>query len=91
MAANIINKIVLQDELHIILTVKISHETQIKRHHGYKDIWVPELGEHLEVQCELENPVDKYAVCLKTSNGRIVEHLKKGKSGRFAKIIFYYL
>ena len=72
MAANIINKIVLQDELHIILTVKISHETQIKRHHGYKDIWAPELGEHLEVQCELENPVDKYAVCLKTSNGRIV-------------------
>ena len=91
MAANIINKIVLQDELPIILTVEISHETQIKGHHVYKDIWAPELGEHLEVQCEPENPVDKYAVCLKTSNGTIVGHLKKGKSGRFAKTIFYYL
>ena len=60
-------------------------------HHVYKDIWAPELGEHLEVQCEPENPVDKYAECLKTSNGTIVGHLKKGKSGgRFAKTIFYY-
>ena len=91
MAANFINKIVLQDELPIILTVEISHETQIKGHHVYKDIWAPELGEHLEVQCEPENPVDKYAVCLKTSNGTIVGHLKKGKSGRVGKTIFYYL
>ena len=90
-AANIINKIVLQDELPIILTVEISHETQIKGHHVYKDIWAPELGEHLEVQCEPENPVDKYAVCLKTSNGTIVGHLKKKKSESFAKTIFYYL
>ena len=40
MPANIINKIVLQDELPIILTVEISHETQIKGHHVYKDNWV---------------------------------------------------
>ena len=91
MAANIINKIVLQDELPIILTVEISHETQIKGHHIYKEVWAPELREHLEVQCEPENPVDKYAVCLKTSSGTINGHLKKGKSGRFAKIIFCYL
>ena len=38
MATNIINKIVLQDELLIILTVEIFHETQIKGHHIYKDI-----------------------------------------------------
>ena len=91
MAANIINKIVLQDELPIILTVEISHETQIIGHHVYKDIWAPELGQHLEVQCEPENPVRKYAVCLKTSNGTIVGHLKKGRSGHFAKTTFYYL
>ena len=96
MAENIINKIVLQDELPIvltviILTVEISHETQIKGHHVYKNIWTPELVEHLEVQCEPENLVDKYAVCLKTGNGATVGHLEKGKSGRFAKTIFYYL
>ena len=91
MAANIINKIVLQDERPIILTVEISHETQIQGHHIYKDTWAPELGKHLEVQCEPENPVDKYAVCLKTSNGTMAAHLKKGKSGCFAKTTFYYL
>ena len=91
MVANIINKIVLQDEPPIIFTVEISHESQINGHHVYKDIWTSELGEHLEVQCKPENPVDKYPVCLKTRNGTIVGHLKKGKSGRFAKTIFYYL
>ena len=45
----------------------------------------------LEVQCEPENPVEKYAVCLKTDNGITIGHLKKGESGRFAKTIFYYL
>ena len=89
MAANIINKIVLQDELPIILTVEISHETQIKGHHVYKDIWAPELGEHLEVQCQPENSVDKYVVCLKTSNGTTVGHLEKGKSGRSQRPYFF--
>ena len=42
-------------------------------------------------QREPENPVDKYEVCLKTSNGTIVGRLKKGESGRLAKTIFYYL
>ena len=91
MAANIINKIVLQDELPIILTVEIPHQTQIKGHHVYKDKWATELCEHLGVQCDPENSADKYAVCLKTSNGTIVGHSKKGKSGHFANTIFYYL
>ena len=91
LSENIINKIVLQDELPIILTVENAHESQIKGHDVYKDICAPELGEHLEVQCQPESPVDKYTVCLKSSNGTIVGHLKKGKSGHFAKTIFYYL
>ena len=49
MATNITDKILLQDELPIILIVEISHETQIKGHHVYKEIWTPELGEYLEV------------------------------------------
>ena len=89
--ADIINMILLQDELPIILTVEISHETEIKGHHVYKDIWTPELGEHLEVKSEQENPVDRFAVCLKAKNGKTVGHLKKGRSGRFAKTISYYL
>ena len=45
----------------------------------------------MEVHCEPENVADKYAVCVKTGNGATVGHLKKGKTGRFAKTIFYYL
>ena len=91
MAESFINLIVLQDELPIILTAEITHKTQIKGHHIYKNIWTPKLGEHLEVHCEPENVAHKYAVCVKTGNGATVGHLKKGKTVRFAKTIFYYL
>ena len=101
MADNIIYKIVSQDELGIIFTVEIFNETQIKGHHVYKNTWTHEtlhiykntwtleLREHLEVQCETENPVDKYVVYLKTGIGATVGHLKKRKSGRFAKFIYF--
>ena len=77
--------------MNYLSSLQLKFHTKLKGHHVYKNIWAPELAEHLEVQCKPENPVDKYAVCLKTSNGTIVGHLKKGKSGRFAKTIFYYL
>ena len=37
-----------------------------------------------------DNRLGKLAVCAKI-NEKIVEHLKKGTSGRFAKTIFYFL
>ena len=39
---------------------------------------------------EPDNQMDKFAVCVKISE-KIVGHLMKGTSGRFAKIIFYFL
>ena len=39
---------------------------------------------------EPDNRMDKFAVCVKI-NEKIVGHLKKGTSGRFAKTIFYFL
>ena len=39
---------------------------------------------------EPKNVVDKYPVCVMLSD-EIVEHLKKGRSGRFAKTVFYFL
>ena len=56
----------------------------------YKDIWTPKQGEQLEVLMEPDNRMDKFAVCVKI-NEKIVEHLKNGTSGRFAKTIFYFL
>ena len=42
--------------------------------------------------CEREpnNPMDKYVVCVKKEN-KIVGHLPLGKSGKFAKTVFYFL
>ena len=42
----------------------------------------------LILRTELENFVDKYAVC---TVDKVVGHLKKGKTGRFAKTVFYFL
>ena len=54
------------------------------------NLWKPILGEVLHCRTEPENPVDKYAVAV-LKNKNIVGHLPIGKSGRFAKTIFYFL
>ena len=76
--------ICIQDELPITLI------TFIKGHHIYKNIWTPQLGELLEVSTEPDNPVDKFAVAVK-KNQNIVGHLKKSKTRRFEKTLFYFL
>ena len=40
---------------------------------------------------ESTNLMDKYAVAVKRSDESIVGHLLLGKSGKFAKTIFYFL
>ena len=47
----------------------------VKGHHVYKDIWTPEIGVSLDVQIELNNPLDKYSVCIRKS-GKVVGHLR---------------
>ena len=56
----------------------------------YKDIWTLKQGEQLDVLMESDNRMDKFAACVKI-NEKIVGHLKKSISGRFAKTIFYFL
>ena len=48
------------------------------------------LAERLQVRREPENIVDKFAVCVEKDD-RVVGHLKKGDSGKFAKTIFYFI
>ena len=62
----------------------------VKGFHVYKALWTPEVGETLRSEGEPDNPIDKYAVCIKKEN-KIVGHLPLGKSGKFAKTIFYFL
>ena len=47
-------------------------------------------GEVLQCRMEPENVVDKYAVAVMNKD-RVVGHLMKGKSGKFAKTVFFFL
>ena len=59
-------------------------------HHICKGIWVPEIGESLDLQIEPNNPVNKHAACMRKTE-KVVGHLKNGAAGRFAKTIFFFL
>lgn len=52
--------------------------------------WTSEIGETLKTCLEPENIVNKIAVAVE-KEGQIVGHLNKTNSGRFAKIIFFFL
>ena len=65
-------------------------ESFVKGYHAYQYKWTPKVGDVLETKMEPTNIVDKYAVCVLYRN-RVVGHLKRGKTGRFAKTIFYFL
>ena len=53
-------------------------------------IWEPKNGEFLETRIERENEFDKIAVSA-IKNNIVIGHLTKGKSGRFAKTISFFL
>ena len=40
---------------------------------------------------EIKNLMDKYAIAVQKRGGKVVRHLPLGKSGKFAKAIFYFL
>ena len=65
-------------------------DLHVKGYHAYIDDWKPCRRELQLAIPEPSNVVDKYAVCV-FNDGEVVGHLKRGKSGRFAKIIFYFL
>ena len=62
----------------------------IKGYHAYMNDWTPILGENLSTRPESESEIDKYAVAV-TKDAQVIGHLKKGKTGQYAKTIFYFL
>ena len=79
-----------QNEIKVIITRNFEKVLYVKGCHVYKTLWNPLIGELLSCKRKPENPIDKYAVCVKKEN-KIVGHLPLGKSGKFAKTIFYFL
>ncbi len=61
----------------------------VKGYHAYQYDWSTKVDEVLKAKIEPTNIVDKYALCV--LHDRVVGHLKLGKSGRFAKTVFYFL
>ena len=57
--------------------------------HEYRTIWTPQENEVLHARVEPTNKKDKFAVIVSGHKNSVVRRLMKGKSGRFAKTIFY--
>ena len=80
----------MNQELPILTINSFETVSNVKGYNVYQGIWVPNIGEILSTEKEPGNPEDKYALCVK-KNECIVGHLPLGKTGNFAKTIFYFL
>ena len=79
-----------QNEIKVIVTRNFEMVSYVKGYHVYKTLWNPLIGEFLWCDREPDDPMDKYALCVKKEN-KIKGHLPLGKSHKFAKTIFYFL
>ena len=63
----------------------------VMNYYAYKKNWTPFIGDELQVFMQLTNKLDKYTVTVKGKDVDVNGHLPLGKSGKFAKILFYFL
>ena len=75
----------------LLVTIKgFETESVIKGYHAYMNDWTPMLAENVSIRPEPENEIDEYAVAV-TTDARVIGHLKKGKTGRYAKTDFSFI
>ena len=72
------------------ITEALSLSSYIRGYHEYKDLWTPHLGQSLATKAETTNPLDRFAVAVLLDDD-VVGHLPKGKLGRYAKTISFFL
>ena len=70
-----------------IIKTEFETESLLKGYHAYMNDWTPILGQNVSTRTEPENDFDKYIVAI-TKDAQVVGHLKKGKTGRYAKPVF---
>ena len=58
-------------------------EVTVRGYHAYLDSVSVRIGEILTCERELDNPHDKYAVAVKTQDGKLVGHVPKELSRLF--------
>ena len=73
-----------------VIIKEFETESVIKGYHAYMNDQTPISGENLSTHPVPENEIDKYAVAI-IEDAQVIGHLKKGKTGRYAKIVFYFL
>ena len=57
-----------QNEIKVIVTRNFEMISYVNGYHVYKTLCNPLIGEFLSFEREPDNPVDKYAVCVKKEN-----------------------
>ena len=79
------------EEIQIIRLKSYAINAFVMGYHVYKKNWTPSIGDELQGFMEPKNKLDKYAVAIKGKDGDVFGHLPLGKSGKFAKTVFYFL
>ena len=77
-------------EIPILLLEEYAVNSHVMGYHDYINLWNPQIGRIYETRTEPENAKDRSAVTV-LDNQRVVGHLMKGPTGRFAKTVFYFL
>ena len=85
-----IEKLLFLGKIPIVLIKSHNFDSFVMGYHVYKAIWTPFEKEELTAMMEPKNIEKKFAVVV-TRNESVVGRLPKGKTGRFAKTIFYFL
>ena len=77
--------------LPVVVLKSFEIKTFIMGYHAYKSILTPAKDKGLNAAMQTINALDKYAVTIKRKESQVVGHLLLGKSGKFAKTLFYFL
>ena len=64
----------------------LSIDSVIRGHHIYKDIWTPFIGEQLDLQHELNNAYDRYAVTI-IKKDEIVGRVPRELARQFSRFL----
>ena len=79
------------EEIPIVRLKSYAVNAFVMGYHVYNKNRTPAIGDELLGFMEPTNRPDEYAVAVKGKDGDIIGHLPLGKSGKFAKTIFYFL
>ena len=87
-----IKDIICLEKISFVLEKSYEMEAFVMGHHVYKETWAPFVGEKLDAVMQQNNVKDKYAVAIfQEGKKKVIGQLPLGKSGKFAKTVFYFL